>query len=93
MKELKRRQGHRCAQSGKRLLKTAEEVDHRVPLYRIWREERARPWPELLGYWGLPNLQVVNRAIHADKCGGGGERASVRRRARETGGGRPRCRR
>ncbi|TNC12503.1 hypothetical protein FF100_16220 [Methylobacterium terricola] len=81
VKELKRRQNHRCAQSGKRLLKTAE-VDHRVPLYRIWREERGRPWPELLGYWGLPNLQVVNRAIHADKCAAeAGERASVRRQA------------
>lgn len=89
VKELKRRQGHRCAQSGKRLLKTAE-VDHRVPLYRIWREERARPWPELLGYWGLPNLQVVNRAIHADKCAAeAGERASVRRRAAGPGTGDP----
>ncbi|MFH6786458.1 MULTISPECIES: hypothetical protein [Methylobacterium] len=82
VKALKRRQGHRCAQSGKRLLKTAE-VDHRVPLYRIWREERARPWPELLRYWGLPNLQVVNRAIHADKCAAeAGERASARRSGR-----------
>ncbi|BCM84258.1 hypothetical protein [Methylobacterium indicum] len=79
VKALKRRQGHRCAQSGKRLLRTAE-VDHRVPLYRIWREERGRPWPELLGYWGVPNLQVVNRAVHADKCAAeAGERASVRR--------------
>jgi hypothetical protein len=89
VKELKRRQGHRCAQSGKRLLRTAE-VDHRVPLYRIWREERARPWPELLGYWGLPNLQVVNRAVHADKCAAeAGERASVRRRAAEPEAGDP----
>ncbi|WP_288587766.1 hypothetical protein [uncultured Methylobacterium sp.] len=79
VKELKRRQGHRCAQSGKRLLRTAE-IDHRVPLYRIWREERARPWPALLAYWGVPNLQVVNRAIHVDKCAAeAGERASVRR--------------
>ncbi|TGD96103.1 hypothetical protein EU555_25220 [Methylobacterium nonmethylotrophicum] len=83
VKVLKRRQRHRCAQSGKRLLRSAE-VDHRVPLYRIWREERARPWPELLGYWGLPNLQVVNRAIHADKCAvEAGERASVRRSGRD----------
>jgi hypothetical protein len=89
VKELKRRQGHRCAQSGKRLLRTAE-VDHRVPLYRIWREERARPWPELLGYWGLPNLQVVNRAIHVDKCAAeAGERASARRRAAEPDAGDP----
>ena len=25
-------------------------------------------WPELLGYWGVPNLQVINRAAHAEKC-------------------------
>ncbi|GJD48301.1 hypothetical protein OPKNFCMD_1018 [Methylobacterium crusticola] len=79
VKLLKKRQRHRCAQSGKRLLRTAE-VDHRVPLYRVWREHRAAPWPVLLGYWGLPNLQVVNRTIHADKCAAeAGERASARR--------------
>ncbi|MBE7246327.1 MAG: hypothetical protein INR63_15365 [Actinomycetospora chiangmaiensis] len=64
---LKRRQGHRCATSGKRLLRSAE-VDHALPLYRVWREHRFAPWPELLGYWGAPNLQVVNRAVHVDKC-------------------------
>ena len=26
------------------------------------------PWPELLTYWGLPNLQVINSDIHAAKC-------------------------
>ena len=67
MRALKLRQRHRCATSGKRLLRTAE-VDHALPLYRVWREHRARPWPELLAYWGTPNLQVVNRAVHVDKC-------------------------
>lgn len=80
---LKRHQGHRCRESGKRLFKTAE-VDHRVPLYRVWREHRAAPWPELLGYWGAPNLQVVNRVVHVAKCGAeAGERAA-RRRAEAT---------
>jgi hypothetical protein len=49
------------------LLKTAE-VDHRVPLFRVWGEHRDAAWPSLLGFWGLPNLQVINREVHAAKC-------------------------
>jgi len=41
------------------------EVDHRVPLFRVWSDHRNEPWPKLLGYWGLPNLQVINRDAHA----------------------------
>jgi hypothetical protein len=26
------------------------------------------PWPKLLGYWGLPNLQVINQDVHTAKC-------------------------
>ena len=79
---LRRIQRARCAQTGKRLWKTAE-VDHRVPLFQVWRERRETPWPELLGFWGLPNLQVINRDIHALKCA---DEASYRRsrRAAET---------
>ena len=50
-----------------RLWKTAE-IDHRVPLFRVWNEHRETPWPNLLSYWGLPNLQVINRDVHAKKC-------------------------
>lgn len=64
---LKRLQGRRCAETGGRLWKTAE-VDHRVPLFRVWREHRDRPWQTLLGFWGVPNLQVINRDAHAAKC-------------------------
>jgi hypothetical protein len=64
---LKRLQARRCGESGGRLWKTAE-VDHRVPLYRVWREHRQSPWPALLGFWGLPNLQVINRDAHVAKC-------------------------
>ena len=64
---LRRLQAHRCGQSGGRLWKSAE-VDHRVPLFRVWSEHRGTPWPELLTYWGLPNLQVINRDVHAVKC-------------------------
>ncbi|WP_246736411.1 hypothetical protein [Enterovirga aerilata] len=64
---LKRVQHRRCAVSGGRLLRTAE-VDHRVPLFSVWRERRHEPWPALLAFWGAPNLQVVNRTAHVVKC-------------------------
>ena len=64
---LRRLQTRRCATSGGRLWKTAE-IDHRVPLFQVWQERRDTPWPELLSYWGAPNLQVINRDAHAAKC-------------------------
>jgi len=66
-KLLRRLQSQRCRESGKRLWKDAE-VDHRVPLFQVWGEHRETAWPKLLGYWGLPNLQVINRDIHVAKC-------------------------
>ena len=64
---LRRLQSRRCAQTGGRLWKTAE-IDHRVPLFQVWQELRDTPWPKLLAYWGAPNLQVINRDVHAAKC-------------------------
>ena len=64
---LKLRQQRKCLSTGKRLLKTSE-VDHKVPLFSVWAEHRERPWPELLAFWGGPNLQVINKSAHADKC-------------------------
>jgi len=64
---LRRLQARRCAQTGGRLWKTAE-IDHRMPLFRVWREYRDTPWPALLDYWGTPNLQAINRDAHVEKC-------------------------
>jgi hypothetical protein len=64
---LRRLQARRCGQTGGRLWKTAE-IDHRVPLYRVWSEHRDASWPDLLHFWGLPNLQVINRDAHVRKC-------------------------
>jgi hypothetical protein len=64
---LRRLQGRRCGETSGRLWKSAE-VDHRIPLFRVWSEFRDAPWPQLLDYWGLPNLQVINRDAHAAKC-------------------------
>jgi hypothetical protein len=75
---LRRLQKHRCAQTGRRLLKTAE-VDHRRPLFQVWQEQRDIGWPALLDFWGLPNLQVINREVHAAKCKA---EASYRKEAR-----------
>ena len=63
---LRKRQGRRCPATGTRLLKTAE-IDHRIPLYRVWRDHREQPWPDLLGFWGGPNLQAINRIGHVGK--------------------------
>jgi hypothetical protein len=67
LRTLKLRQNRRCATTGRRLLKSAE-VDHRVPLFAVWSEHRLRIWPELLAFWGAPNLQVINKAAHLEKC-------------------------
>jgi hypothetical protein len=64
---LRRLQGRRCGQTGGRLWKNSE-VDHRLPLFQVWRDHRNAGWPKLLSYWGLPNLQVINRDIHVAKC-------------------------
>ena len=75
---LRRLQAHRCRVTGRRLLRSAE-VDHRTPLFQVWREHRTRPWPALLAFWGAPNLQVINRVVHREKCATeAGERASSR---------------
>jgi 5-methylcytosine-specific restriction endonuclease McrA len=63
---LKRIQRHRCAETQRRLLRDAQ-VDHRIPLFRVWRNERDAPWPRLLSFWGMPNLQVINRHVHVRK--------------------------
>ena len=87
---LKRLQSRRCATTGERLWKTAE-VDHRVPLFRVWGERRDDAWPSLLAYWGFPNLQVINRDVHVEKCAseatievGAGPRQAPRRRVRSS---------
>src|SRR6266568_5257178 len=64
---LRRLQSRRCGQTGRRLWKSAE-VDHRIPLFRVWKEHRDDPWPKLLDFWGLPNLQMINRDVHVAKC-------------------------
>jgi hypothetical protein len=64
---LKRLQLRRCAETGKRLTGGAE-VDHRVPLHRVWQERGAYEWPSMLSFWGVPNLQVINPDAHAAKC-------------------------
>lgn len=74
---LRRLQGRKCVLTGKRLLKTAQ-VDHRVPLFRVWRDHRHLPWPDLLAFWGGPNLQAINRQAHAAKSAGeAGERVKA----------------
>ena len=76
---LRRLQARRCAQGGGRLWKAAE-IDHRVPLFQVWSEHRDTPWPALLAFWGLPNLQAINRDAHVAKCASEARDRSVARR-------------
>jgi len=50
-----------------------------VPLFQVWSEHRDTPWPALLAFWGLPNLQVINRDAHVAKCAGEARDRSVAR--------------
>jgi hypothetical protein len=75
---LRRLQARRCTQGGGRLWKSAE-IDHRVPLFQVWGEHRNTPWPALLAFWGLPNLQVINRDAHVAKCASEARDRSVAR--------------
>ena len=67
VRHLKVLQKRRCLATGERLIKNAE-VDHRVPLFKAWHDYRDTPWPALLTFWGVPNLQVINRSAHVEKC-------------------------
>jgi hypothetical protein len=75
---LRKLQARRCHQTGGRLWKDAE-VDHRMPLHRVWSEYRNVPWPALLNYWGLPNLQIINRQAHTLKSAEEARHRSARR--------------
>jgi hypothetical protein len=78
VRHLKALQSRRCRLTGTRLFKDAE-VDHRVALFQVWRDHRTRPWPALLAFWGVPNLQIINRPAHVEKCAQeSGERAHLR---------------
>lgn len=75
-KLLSKLQKRRCTSTGTRLLRTAE-VDHRIPLFQVWRDHKTLPWPDLLAFWGAPNLQVINRPAHVAKSAAeAGDRAS-----------------
>ena len=73
VRHLKVLQNRRCLATGERLIKNAE-VDHRVPLFKVGRDYRDTPWPALLAFWGVPNLQVINRSAQGKCAKEAGER-------------------
>jgi len=64
---LRRLQGWRCGQKAGDGYGRAPKLTTAFR-FRVWNEHRETPWPDLLSYWGLPNLQVINRDVHAAKC-------------------------
>ncbi len=81
-------QRRRCAETGARLLKSAE-IDHRTPLFQVWRDHRDMNWPDLLAFWGLPNLQLLSRQAHQAKSNA---EAGSRARAASVAAGYPSAR-
>lgn len=63
---LKRLQRRRCPETGGRLLRGAQ-IDHRVPLFRVWQDRADLVWPAHLRYWSPENLGVVNGPAHRAK--------------------------
>jgi len=49
-----------------RLVWDVIEVDHQVPLWRVYREAQ-EAWPEVLHYWGPGNLRALSRDGHQAK--------------------------
>jgi hypothetical protein len=87
LRSLKRRQQHRCPETGRRLARVAE-VDHRHPLHQVWNDRLMFSWPELLDCWGVPNLQVINPRAHLEKSSReAAERARIRRHRAVDGDG------
>jgi hypothetical protein len=67
VKLLRRLQTRWRGESGGRLWRDAE-VDHRIPLFRVWMNTATPTGPTLLGFWGLPKLRVISREVHIAKC-------------------------
>lgn len=74
VRALLRRQHFLCPETGivlgpparGRLCRPAE-VDHVVPLWRVREEREIHPWPAILRFWGLANLQALSTEGHAAK--------------------------
>ena len=66
------------------------EVDHRRPLWRVWRELKAgqHSWPAALAFWGWPNLAAITPEAHRVKTAReASERAGMKKAAAQTGDG------
>lgn len=63
----RRRQGNRCSLSGVLLGETVD-IDHMIPLYRVYRDFGHLDPDELVGFWGPANLRAVDPVAHKEKC-------------------------
>lgn len=78
---LARRQGGVCPETGEPIIaeqvsyhgkayqyvKAGVEVDHVIPLWRVRLEGGKHPWPGVLRFWGLSNLQALSSVGHKRK--------------------------
>jgi hypothetical protein len=50
------------------MAKAAQSEELKAAAFQKHENDRNEGWPKLLSYWGLPNLQVINRDVHVTKC-------------------------
>ena len=62
------RQNGICSLSGERLGDISNiQIDHVIPLYRVYRDYRDYPIKDLLVFWGPDNLRAVTKEAHKIK--------------------------
>lgn len=63
----KDRQNNICAITGVSLAGTKYNIDHMIPLYRVYRDFGHLPIDQIVGFWGPKNLRAISLKAHAAK--------------------------
>ena len=66
-KFFKERQNGICAISGQPLIEGLYDIDHIIPLYRVYRDFGHIPVLDLIEFWGPGNLRAITQDAHKNK--------------------------
>jgi len=66
-KFFKERQNGLCAITGEKLVSNEYNIDHMIPLYRVYRDFGHLPLDEIIGFWGPKNLRAISLEAHKVK--------------------------
>lgn len=61
------RQDGFCSVTGEELIDGQYQIDHIIPLYRVYRDFGHIPVLELIEFWGPNNLRAITTEAHKDK--------------------------